>query len=101
MNLPDDCQKCGACCAVQKVWAEVTEEEAGRIGLPLLQRGDIEPYAMATVDGRCIALEGKVLGNCSCTIYDKRPQVCRDVERGSLLCLYSLGWHKVDLWSKF
>jgi Fe-S-cluster containining protein len=35
-------------------------------------------------DGACIALDP---GTQLCTIYERRPQVCRDFERGGSLCL--------------
>jgi uncharacterized protein len=34
-------------------------------------------------DGACAALDPDTL---LCTIYDQRPQVCRDFARGSTLC---------------
>jgi uncharacterized protein len=34
-------------------------------------------------DGACVALEP---GTRLCTIYDQRPQVCRDFNRGESLC---------------
>jgi Fe-S-cluster containining protein len=38
-------------------------------------------------DGACIALD---LRTRLCTIYDTRPQTCRDFARGSDLCLHIL-----------
>ncbi len=34
-------------------------------------------------DGACVALDPQTL---LCSIYDRRPQVCRDFQRGSDLC---------------
>lgn len=34
-------------------------------------------------DGACVALDPETL---LCTIYEQRPQVCRDFQRGSELC---------------
>lgn len=98
MNIPKDCTKCGACCAVLEKWAEV--DQSDKIPLELLQTGDVLPFAMKTIgdDNRCIALEGQINKDCKCTIYPNRPKVCRHVEPGSPICLYSLGWHKVNLW---
>lgn len=35
---------------------------------------------------RCVALDGAIGGPCSCAIYDERPAVCRQFERGSRDC---------------
>ena len=42
---------------------------------------------MRMTDGRCAALEVRELeGAYFCTIYDRRPQTCRDLGRGSPQC---------------
>lgn len=98
-RIPSDCRSCGACCAVQPVWAEVTAEESRRLPLGLLQAGDVEHHAMRTLPGgRCAALDGEMFGSCRCSVYADRPAACRAVEPGSPLCLYALGWHRRDLW---
>jgi Fe-S-cluster containining protein len=38
-------------------------------------------------DGACVALDAVTK---LCTIYDRRPRVCRDFERGSELCVQVL-----------
>jgi hypothetical protein len=34
----------------------------------------------------CVALHGPVGGSCGCTIYERRPNNCRQFEVGSSLC---------------
>jgi len=42
---------------------------------------------MRMLDGHCAALSmNAASGEFSCTAYDARPQVCRDLERGSAEC---------------
>jgi len=77
------CQTCGACCA------------AYRVTLPLCEldvRGGTVPVALTTpytrtaacmreapeAPGRCIALEGVVGAQTRCTIYERRPEACRE-----------------------
>jgi len=92
-----ECLDCGVCCEKEQKWVEVSQKDAERMGdlsKKLLTSGDIEPFAMKSDHmGRCLAQDSQ--GKCS--IYAKRPQVCRDVKRGSELCLYMLGWHRIDI----
>jgi Fe-S-cluster containining protein len=73
------CAGCGRCCHqvvelvagvdfVPPAW--VVEHDGVRC---LEQRGD----------GACVALDPRTS---LCTIYENRPQVCREFERGALLC---------------
>jgi Fe-S-cluster containining protein len=79
------CAGCGQCCHLlvelvdgvdDAVPAELIVEHAGVRCLE--QQGD----------GACIALDPDTR---LCTIYDQRPQVCRQFERGSALCHTVLG----------
>ena len=85
MDIPNciDCGKC--CCSNDPTWIEVSEKDAETINKDLLQAGDIEPYAMKMVDGKCICL----LDN-KCTIYPDRPTICRVFKRGSIACFKCL-----------
>ncbi len=87
-----DCRGCGACCAyfhqVPVLMVDATPraltwavwDEADREGEKLrwLRR---EP-----AEGRCVALDGPVGGRVSCSIYELRPQACREFEAGSDRC---------------
>ena len=79
--LPDDlpaCAGCGLCCHL------VVE----------LRPGDDVPAELVAVregvrcldqhgDGACVALDPATR---LCTIYERRPQTCRDFQRGEALC---------------
>ena len=94
-----ECQSCGLCCchpltkadgraaydrllsypAIQEVtyrwWhgQEQTDQEAG--------------YWMRMRNGQCIALDGELKKQVTCTIYEDRPSACRQFEAGSEACL--------------
>ena len=87
-----DCMTCGACCAVmpcvgvpptvkldpELYWDITKETDTGEIVVDRYVRRDGETFA-------CSALEiGET--NVSCTIYESRPQMCRDFEAGSDRC---------------
>lgn len=76
------CAGCGACCHLvvelrdgDVVPEEFVVEHGGARCLD--QRGD----------GACIALDPVTR---LCSIYDRRPQTCRDFQRGTPLCLTAL-----------
>jgi Fe-S-cluster containining protein len=46
-------------------------------------------------DARCAALVGEIGKSAHCSIYDKRPAVCRSFDRLDPECLWLLGWHGV------
>lgn len=91
-----DCVSCGACCI-----------DGGYVGVSPL---DTTPHALTRATkglglsketmsnlgrrcmkrhcgGRCVALEGVIGTNVSCSIYEQRPAVCRRFEAGSPGCL--------------
>jgi Fe-S-cluster containining protein len=91
-----DCQACGACC---KFGGDVTVEE-GEAQVPRhLTRSvrrlmgyasweaDCGTRRMARKNDCCIAFRGQVGGACRCSIYDRRPEVCRTFTPGSPDCL--------------
>jgi len=81
-----DCNRCGACCSYLADWPQLTTAR---------DRGpDGPPAHMVTEDGymhchgdRCSALVGEVGGRTGCSIYERRPQVCRDCTIESPSCL--------------
>ncbi len=93
-TTPADCRACGACCfSPSDSFVRVTGADWARLG-------DLaEPFAhflghrawMRMRDGHCAALEIRAGATGSrdyfCTIYEHRPQICRDLARGSPECL--------------
>jgi Fe-S-cluster containining protein len=47
----------------------------------------VNGFEMRRNKGRCVALEGRLGHEVSCTIYDQRPEICRTMEKGSMGCL--------------
>ncbi len=93
MNPPTDCLRCGVCCFSKlETYVPVTGDDWARLG------GDAGRVAhfignhayMKMADEHCAALElrRRPEGGTEffCTIYDRRPQVCRDLARGSPQC---------------
>ncbi|GMU82951.1 MAG: hypothetical protein AMXMBFR47_28220 [Planctomycetota bacterium] len=86
-----DCQTCGACCAefdVLLTGAEVEEFEADPHFLELTILYPPQQWRFMRRDevtGRCVALEGPLSKN-RCTIYERRPFLCRDFAAGSRQC---------------
>lgn len=94
-NALPDCLRCGACCHSQSErFVRVTGADWTRLGdaaerlAHFIGRGN-EAY-MKMSDGHCAALDVRVDANQQveyfCTIYDRRPQICRDLARGSPEC---------------
>lgn len=80
--VPPACAGCGSCCHLvvelrpgDDVPEELVVEHAGVRCLD--QHGD----------GACVALDR---GTRLCTIYERRPQTCRDLNRGTAICLLAL-----------
>ena len=97
-ETPEDCIHCGACCFSESIrHARVTGDDHARLGddAERLVRwaGNLAFMRLATSNGiqHCAAL---VLDpgaeTFSCSVYPRRPQVCRDLERGSGACLGEL-----------
>lgn len=91
-NLPD-CRHCGACCfSPAQRYVRVTGSDWSRLG------SDAEVLAhfignqayMQMKDQHCAALSLRSNSDGSpdffCTIYDRRPQICRDLEVESPAC---------------
>lgn len=86
------CLACGACCFSQlPTYVRVTGDDWSRLGASAEEVAHfIETRAyMQMRDGHCAALairEGEQGREYFCTVYDRRPQVCRELERGSPQC---------------
>lgn len=87
-----DCRTCGACCGFvglspgdekivprRTLLRVVHDEDVG--GEVLERRWDAQGYL------RCYALRGTIGRRVSCSIYQRRPQACREAEPGSDWCL--------------
>lgn len=91
-----DCTSCGACC-LESGHVAVTPADAtppsltrspeglglSRETLCLLGSRCMKQH----LGGRCVALEGIIGENASCSIYASRPEVCRKFKVGSPGCL--------------
>jgi Fe-S-cluster containining protein len=87
---PDDCQICAACCFSELLsYVRVTGDDFERLGDDAERLTSfIENRAfMRMHDGHCAALELDTdARRWRCTIYERRPETCRHLERGSPEC---------------
>lgn len=87
MSEPSPCTACGACCATYRVsfyWAEA-EPLPAALTRPLgrwyaCMAGTERPQP------RCDALAGDIGGLVACTVYDRRPSPCRELQPGEDKC---------------
>jgi Fe-S-cluster containining protein len=93
--VPDDCTRCAACCFSESPrHARVTGDDHRRLGEEAEQLvewiGNAAFMRLERVSGgpsKCIALTmDPKAGTFGCSIYETRPQVCRDLARGSGEC---------------
>lgn len=93
VNPPIDCLRCGVCCFSRLEtfvrveggdWARLGDA-AGRVAHFIGHRA-----YMKMSEGHCAALEIRQLAEGGrqyfCTVYADRPQICRDLARGSPQC---------------
>lgn len=85
-----ECLACGACCFSQlEAYVRVTGDDYARLGARAeeLVWFDGNRAYLRMVDGHCAALEldGRS-GRWACTAYAARPQICRELSRGSPEC---------------
>lgn len=78
------CQRCGACCAAFVVAFHWSETLPDAFGVPASRAGMLDSHRLAmhgtlSDTPRCTALQGRVGGDTSCTIYAQRPSPCREV----------------------
>lgn len=80
---PDDCEGCGGCC---HLIVELAEHE--RVpGNATEINDDNERVIRRRDDCSCVYLDPTTR---RCRIYENRPQVCRDFNRGSGLCFTAI-----------
>jgi uncharacterized protein len=89
---PPECTRCGACCFSESDrHAAVTGDDYERLGddadawVVFLENRAFMRIDRSAGASRCAALATKD-GTYTCRIYERRPQVCRDLERGSPAC---------------
>ncbi len=93
MITPQDCQQCGVCCfSALDTYVRVTGDDWSRLGDAA---GDLAHFIgnrafMKMTNGHCAALSQRPRTDGHpeffCTCYDRRPQTCRDLARGSPQC---------------
>ena len=90
---PPDCLRCGACCfSPSDTFVRVSGDDWARLGAdaPRLAQFIGHRAYMRMEGGHCAALEPRTGPDGQpeffCTAYDRRPQVCRDLARGSAQC---------------
>lgn len=85
-----DCTTCGACCFGHKIVLSPEDEARLTVDLVLalteLDDAAEERRMRKRPDGACVALREEG-GRFLCSIYEHRPQVCVDYERGGRRCL--------------
>lgn len=97
MDIPENCLNCGVCCFSKSgAYVRVSENDWKRLG------PDVDDWArrvggqgyMRMEDGHCRALQITTPRGQPpvffCAIYDKRPQVCRDLTQGKNACQLEL-----------
>ena len=83
------CRQCGACCATFRVSFYWGESE--NLGLPdaLTEKVNAWYCCMAGTNRsspRCAALEGEIGAEAECTVYERRPSPCRELQPGDDKC---------------
>lgn len=83
------CLECGTCCFSNlETSVRVTGDDYERLG-DLAE--DVVHFVgnrayMRLGDGHCVALRIELEGRFVCSVYEKRPDACRDLERASPPC---------------
>ena len=93
MNTPADCRGCGACCfSASPTFVRVTGADWTRLAERAEEVAQFIGHRayMRMRDGHCSALDVRSredgAADFYCTLYEQRPQICRDLGRGSPEC---------------
>lgn len=92
-GAPSDCRRCGACCFSRSPeFVRVTGADWSRLGEEAARLAQFIGHRafMRMSGGHCAALDVRATAGGApdffCTIYERRPQICRELERGSPQC---------------
>jgi Fe-S-cluster containining protein len=88
MSLVPECTRCAACCTSRgERHVPVTGDDYARLGddAERLTTWEQNRVFMRMTEGRCAALAIDA-DRALCSIYERRPSVCRELERGSPAC---------------
>jgi Fe-S-cluster containining protein len=83
MTTPaNPCDACGACCDHPEPWStiDLTLEDLARVPAEMTVPSWGDWRKMARVGNRCVALVGTIGVDARCSIYEDRPQICRDYD---------------------
>jgi uncharacterized protein len=89
LESPPQCLECGTCCFSDlETSVRVTGDDYTRLGAAV---DDFVHFVgnrayMRVTDGHCAALHIELSGRFVCSVYETRPDACRDLERGSPQC---------------
>jgi hypothetical protein len=96
MSSPPDCLRCGVCCFSKlETYVRVSGDDWTRLGAEAERVAQFigNRAYMRMEAGKCAALAVRATADGAaggreffCTIYERRPQVCRDLARGSPQC---------------
>ena len=88
-----DCLRCGVCCHSKlDTYVRVTGDDWERLGVGAERVAHFIGHRayMKMSGGHCAALDVRTAADGAreffCTVYERRPQVCRDLARGSPEC---------------
>lgn len=90
LRIEPDCQHCAACCFSELArYVRVTGNDYARLGADAATYVHfIENRAfMLLTEGHCAALKFELESmQFVCQVYERQPEVCRELERGSTTC---------------
>ncbi len=96
MLIPNHCLRCGVCChSDSPTYVRVTGADWSRLGADSARLAHFVGHRafMRMNDGHCAALAVRPAADSTggateyfCSVYEHRPQICRDLDRGSAQC---------------
>ena len=84
----EDCQDCGACCFGGEPHVPLLGRDHAFLSVDELHTMTVwvgNLCFMKMVDSHCVALDLSA-GRFTCSIYERRPSICREYERGGAEC---------------